>query len=175
MKRTMIRGFVAGCVLAIVGTASADYLFGPGPHWVDTVTEGFDQRPSNLQISLFLGDPFDPLTEKVFIDFFGKTTIFRSNAMDDSNFFPGLRPVDGHLDVIDVEIVALELTGISPFGPVTIRAPSGISHGITRVNTLPTSTSLFTVSFPPKSSASRLEIARPSPVPPYLRVWDEST
>lgn len=123
MNKRMVRGFAAGCALALVGTASANFLFGPGPHWVDTVTKGFDQRPSNLLISLFLGDPFDPGTEKIFINFVGNTTIHRSNAMDDSSFFPGLRPIDGHNDVVDIEIVQLTLTGLSPlFGPVIIRA-----------------------------------------------------
>ena len=123
MTKRMARGFAAGCALALVGTASANYIFGPGPHWVDTVTEGFDQRPSNLWISLFLGDPFDPDTQKIEIHFLGKTRIHRSDAMDDSLFFPGLRPIDGHNDVVDVEIVNLLVTGNSPqFGQVIIRA-----------------------------------------------------
>jgi hypothetical protein len=49
----------------------------------------------------------------------GPVDIDRAAApSDDSANFPGTRPVDGHLDVIDTEIVSMELTG----GGVTLRA-----------------------------------------------------
>jgi len=40
----------------------------------------------------------------------GILTVDRSGPLDDSAKFPGLRPVDGHLDVIDTEIVSMCLT-----------------------------------------------------------------
>jgi hypothetical protein len=49
----------------------------------------------------------------------------RSDPRDDSQNFPGLRPVDGHLDVIDTEIISMCLTGEG----VTLRAGAGQQQG----------------------------------------------
>jgi hypothetical protein len=48
--------------------------------------------------------------------------ISRSEPRDDSQNYPGLRPVDGHLDVIDTEILSMCLTG-SGF---TLKAGQGL-------------------------------------------------
>lgn len=55
----------------------------------------------------------------------GPVHVARSPSRDDSLFHPGLRPVDGHRDVIDTEIVMMNLTG----GGVTLRAGAGQSVG----------------------------------------------
>jgi len=54
--------------------------------------------------------------------------INRSAPRDDSQNFPGLRPVDGHLDVIDTEIISMCLTG----GGYTLRAGLGQGGVISR-------------------------------------------
>jgi hypothetical protein len=54
----------------------------------------------------------------------GPVQIQRSDAQDDSLFYPGARPLDGHLDVIDTEIVAMSLTG----GSLTLTAGAGLGN-----------------------------------------------
>jgi hypothetical protein len=98
---------------------------GPGDHWVDTCLEGEDQIANTqalvgidldldcvADLNLVLGPCGEP--DHLLI-------ISRSDPRDDSQNFPGLRPVDGHLDVIDTEIISMCLTG----GGFTLRAGMG--------------------------------------------------
>jgi hypothetical protein len=55
----------------------------------------------------------------------GPVTVDRSEPSDDSNRFPGLRDEDGHLDVIDTEILSMSLTGS---GYILV-AGAGHGHG----------------------------------------------
>ena len=55
----------------------------------------------------------------------GPVSVNRSAPLDDSANFPGTRPVDLHLDVIDTEIVAMNLVG----GGMTLIAGSGSGQG----------------------------------------------
>jgi hypothetical protein len=48
--------------------------------------------------------------------------VWRSEARDISEHFPGVGDVDGTNDVIDTEILSMCLTGNSPFGQFTLRA-----------------------------------------------------
>jgi hypothetical protein len=52
-------------------------------------------------------------------------SIQRSGPLDDSNNYPGLRAINGHLDVIDTEIISMCLTGSG----VTLRAGAGQGQG----------------------------------------------
>ena len=81
---------------------------GPGAHWVDFCVSGTDAFPSGATIGIDR-DLNDITDIKVLM--WGPTTIFYMGPFDDSSLFPGLRPVDGHLDVIDTEIVSLNLVG----------------------------------------------------------------
>jgi hypothetical protein len=102
---------------------------GPGPHWVDICGAGQDQIANQgavvgidmdldcvEDISLVLRPCAVP-NDLLIID--------RSDPRDDSQNFPGLRPVDGHLDVIDTEIISMCLTG----GGITLRAGAGQQQG----------------------------------------------
>ncbi len=98
---------------------------GPGHHWVDTCVGGQDQIAeygAYVEIDLDLDciedvslvlSPCDPPYDLWIIN--------RSDPLDDSVNFPGLRPVDGHLDVIDTEIVQMCMTG----GGITLAAATG--------------------------------------------------
>jgi hypothetical protein len=55
----------------------------------------------------------------------GQTTIARGDPSDDSTNYPGLRPIDGHLDVIDTEILSMSLTD----GTVILIAGAGLGQG----------------------------------------------
>jgi hypothetical protein len=41
----------------------------------------------------------------------GPVQVQRSHSLDDSNNYPGTRPVDGHRDAIDTEIISMSLAG----------------------------------------------------------------
>jgi len=97
---------------------------GPGPHWIDNppCPPGVDSFPSGALVGVdFNFDCFVDLN----LVMFGPTTVRRSGPMDDSTQYPGTRPVDGHLDVIDTEMLSLSLTG----GGVTLTAGAGMGQG----------------------------------------------
>jgi len=98
---------------------------GPGPHWVDLCSGGQDQI-ANSGAVVGIDIDMDPLCipdiNLVMLPCSAPNHLLvvkRSNPLDDSQHFPGLRPVDGHLDVIDTEIDSMCLTGS---GGVTLRA-----------------------------------------------------
>jgi len=92
---------------------------GPGPHWVDTCSGGSDTMPSAAVVGI---DMDLDCIEDMALTLAGPTTVVRSDPQDDSMQFPGLAPVDGHMDVIDTEIVAMSLSG----GGVTLTAGGGL-------------------------------------------------
>jgi hypothetical protein len=102
---------------------------GPGAHWVDDCAAGQDQIANHgavVGIDLDL-DPNCTEDVSLVLTPCGANLLIigRSGPRDDSVNFPGLRPVDGHLDVIDTEIVQLCLTG----GGVTLIAGAGLGQG----------------------------------------------
>jgi len=87
---------------------------GPGEHWVDTCLGGVDQiadQEALIGIDLDLDCEEDVSAVLLPCPDIPLLTVDRSGPQDDSMNFPGLRPVDGHLDVIDTEIVQMCLTG----------------------------------------------------------------
>ena len=100
--------------------AGAAALFGPGPHWVDTVTAGTDFFGSATSIEIDLnGD----LAADVSFSLPGPIIIKRGSAADTPD------PLDpGHLNHVDIELVSMELTASTPFGPVTVRAGDDIGN-----------------------------------------------
>ena len=125
IQKLGMRPRIAGIVVAsgvILGWSSPGFAqqIGPGPHWVDTVpyaTVSFDGIV-HLEIG---GIP---------AQFQGPTTVQLSGAIDDSAFFPGLRPVDGHLDVVDTEVTTMNMAGTGASTGWTLLAGthSGLSH-----------------------------------------------
>ncbi|MCP4250851.1 MAG: hypothetical protein GY778_27755, partial [bacterium] len=104
---------------------------GPGDHWIDNCSAGLDEvadQAAKVGIDIDLDpdctadismvmDPCPAPNELV--------RISRSDPRDDSQQFPGLRPIDGHMDVIDTEILSMCLTD----GNVTLRAGAGQGQG----------------------------------------------
>ena len=105
---------------------------GPGPHWVDTCPAGQDSIANTKGIVVIdldldcVGDVELVLGPCSAPDHL--LVIHRSDPRDDSQTFPGTRPVDGHLDVIDTEIIEMCLTGEG----VTLKAGLGQGGVITK-------------------------------------------
>ena len=101
---------------------------GPGPHWVDNCPGGVDvieDQGAVVGIDLDLDCAEDVSMALFPCPDSTPLTITRSGPLDDSMNFPGLRPVDGHLDCIDTEIVQMCLTG----GGFTLIAGAGLGQG----------------------------------------------
>ncbi len=83
---------------------------GPGPHWIHNppCPAGEDAMPSGAVVGI---DTNLDCVRDVNLVMFGPAQVRRTGPLDDSGNFPGTRPVDGHLDVIDTEMVSLTLTG----------------------------------------------------------------
>ncbi len=105
---------------------------GPGPHWVDNCVAGQDAVSNSGAV---VGIDAD-LDSNCTIDFNlimvpcgapdDKLLINRSGPLDQSAFFPGIGTNDGHLDVIDTEIISMCLVG----GGVTLKAGLGSGSGV---------------------------------------------
>jgi len=96
----------------------------PGEHWVDQCPGGMETMPSGALAGIILGSD-DCAAQPMDLVMSGPITIRRTVAMEDSIHFPGVSMLPKHLDVIDTEIVAMELTG----GGVTLRAGAGFRQG----------------------------------------------
>ncbi len=90
------------------------------PHWMDQCFAGGDVMPTGALVGIDtdLDANCIPDTNVVLT---GPVTIVRSGPLDDSSNFPGSKPLDRHLDVIDTEMVSLQLTG----GGLSLTAGSG--------------------------------------------------
>ncbi len=97
---------------------------GPGDHWIDQCPGGADVMSTGALVGVDLLKD-DDCEADVSSVLFGPAFVARSNPQDDSAHFPGLRPMDGHLDVIDTEIMSMTLTG----GGLTLRAGGGMGVG----------------------------------------------
>ncbi|UCC30105.1 MAG: hypothetical protein JSU86_18145, partial [Phycisphaerales bacterium] len=95
---------------------------GPGSHWVDQCRPGDDLMVTGAIIGIAMDDDCVVNTS---LRLHGPVHVRRSDPRDDSIQFPGLRPLDGHLDVIDTEIVSMSLTD----GLVTLTAGGGLGQG----------------------------------------------
>jgi hypothetical protein len=95
---------------------------GPDPHWVDQCPGGIDHMPSSALVGIDLD--LDCAPDRSF-RLSGPVSVRRSNPRDDSIVFPGTRALDGHLDVIDTEIVSMSLTRSG----VTLTAGAGLGQG----------------------------------------------
>jgi len=97
-------------------------LCGPGQHWIETcppnATSAF---PSIATIGIDIN--LDNITD-ITVLMWGPTTIFIKGPSDVSLLYPGLRPLDTHLDVIDTEMVSLSLVG----GGLTMVAGDGTGN-----------------------------------------------
>jgi len=123
MRRRLIALIVAGCAAAgLPGLAGAT---GSGPHWVDSLPAGVDMYGNaTALVGLDLDLDAEGNTDAT-LSLSGSLVIQRSDPLDDSMYYPGLRPIDGHLDVIDTEITSLSLTG----GGGGLVAGAGLGQG----------------------------------------------
>jgi len=105
---------------------------GPGAHWVDVCSSGMDEI-ANQGAVVGIDTDLDCMANISLILHACSVPnnllrINRSGPRDDSQNFPGLRPVDGHRDVIDTEIILMCLTG----NGVTMKAGLGQGNIISR-------------------------------------------
>ena len=96
---------------------------GPGPHWVDQCPGGMDHMPSGALVGIDMD--LDCLPD-ISLVLSGPVFVSRSNPRDDSQMYPGVAPIDGHLEVIDTEIISMSLSG---GGGVTLTAGGGYGQG----------------------------------------------
>src|SRR3990170_7935425 len=101
-------GFV-GCVIGTPLPAEGCDTCGPGPHWIHATPcpPGVDLIPGS-QALVGLDLNLDCVVDTT-LRLQGPVNISRTIPLDDSGNFPGTRPVDGHLDVIDTEILEMSL------------------------------------------------------------------
>ncbi|MFH0980691.1 MAG: hypothetical protein V2A79_04025 [Planctomycetota bacterium] len=125
MRRSIRTGIMVTCLGLLPLVADADtpcQHCGPGAHWIHTTPwcpAGEDNLPETGAV---IGiDLSGDCIEDTSLVLYGPTTILRSGPQDDSVYFPGTRPIDGHRDVLDTEIVSLNLTG----GGATLIAGAG--------------------------------------------------
>jgi hypothetical protein len=97
-------------------------ICGPGEHWVDECPGGLDNMPSAALVGI---DVTLDCEQDSSFRLTGPVTVMRSNPRDDSFNYPGTRPIDGHRDVIDTEIVSMVLTRSG----VTLVAGAGLGQG----------------------------------------------
>ncbi len=81
---------------------------GPGEHWIDDCAGGEDTW-QNISVELYVDNTGDCEFDGAGV-LTGSGLIHRSSPSDDSQNYPGTRPSDGHLDVIDTEILSMDLT-----------------------------------------------------------------
>lgn len=119
-----VAGLLLLAVIGFSGSAGAVSTCGPGSHWVDGCTSGTDTFPSVATIGIDLNlDNVKDLS----VVLSGPTSVYRGNPVDAIFGHPVLGnvgTVDGHMDVIETEIVALTLTG----GVFTVRAGDGTGN-----------------------------------------------
>lgn len=101
---------------------------GPGPHWIDTCPAGLNSSLTQL-MAIDIDLDYDCIADKTYFlnpcaSGADTMALLHSAPMDDSVYFPGTKPIDGHLDVIDTEIVSMCLTD----GNITFIAGNGLGH-----------------------------------------------
>ncbi len=92
------------------GPSAPCSVAGPGPHWmhVPPLPPGTDSITTNALVAVDLN--FDGIADQQLI-LNGPTHVRRGPSVDDSAAYPGVREADGHLDVIDTEILSMSLAG----------------------------------------------------------------
>lgn len=125
MRWTCIILITVICIIAVtfMTTLSRAQGCGPGPHWIDVCSAGVDSM-YNTMARVGVDMDFDCIVDTNLTGY-GSVIVDRSDPLDDSNNYPGLRPVDGHLDVIDAEIISMALAN----GGITVVAGEGHGQG----------------------------------------------
>lgn len=124
MKYRMLRiSILIAIVFALVSSPRVRAQCGPGDHWVDTCPGGQDTLV-NVLATGGIDFTLDCETD-IYVPANGSAIINRADPSDDSQNYPGTRPIDGHLDVIDTEIISLTLAS----SDVTILAGAGQGQG----------------------------------------------
>jgi hypothetical protein len=116
---------VLGIIVWLFGAAGQlEAEWGPGPHWVDSVdSSGTLVLPSAL-VEFGVDFDFDGVPDLDVRYVGGPIRVAHTAALDDSFQYPGTRPVDGHLDVADTEIVSMTLPGYDGGEGTTLRIGS---------------------------------------------------
>ena len=79
----------------------------PGLGWLPNCLGGYDLMPSTAAVGVDLN--LDCYADWQ-VDLEGPVVVRRTDPLDDSLQFPGLAPLDGHLDVVDTEIISMTLS-----------------------------------------------------------------
>jgi hypothetical protein len=92
-----------------------------GPHWTDQCAAGQDDIPSGAAVGIDLDLDCEA---DVILVLSGSAMVRRSDPLDDSAQFPGSSTSDGHLDVVDTEMVSMNLSD-----GFTLIAGAGLGQG----------------------------------------------
>lgn len=142
---TVIVGFVIGLLTTagpVAAQGAACSQCGAGPHWIDVGVPpappggcpgpggGIDQIANSGAVVGIDTDLDCVVDQSIIMSPCAAPNDLLSvqkapGPLDDSVFFPGLRAVDGHRDVIDTEIIGMCLTG----GGLTLVAGAGQQQG----------------------------------------------
>ena len=123
VRLTLLFVGLTSLVLLSVSESANALPIGPGSHWVDSaVVSAQDSFASIMVFGVDITLDGIPEFDATFFGGPGTTIVNRSEALDDSLTFPGLEPLDGHMDVIDTEIISMNLTGTGAATGWTLRA-----------------------------------------------------
>src|SRR3990172_6097077 len=115
------RSALVAILMALAPPAHARPLFGPGRHWIDTVTGGLARFRAEASVGVDVN--FDGVAD-LRVDMTGTTEVFRSGALEGD---PAGDP--GHRNHLDLEIFAMTLTGRVPgLGAATLRIGDGVGN-----------------------------------------------
>ena len=104
----ILTGVVCIVAVTVMTSPARAQGCGPGPHWIDDCAAGEDNMPNTRAlVGVDLNNDCNDVELNLILC--GPVTVERLDPSDDSNRFPGTRPVDGHLDVIDTEILSMSL------------------------------------------------------------------
>lgn len=103
-------GILVLCIAGSMAMASpALAQCGPGSHWIDQCPAGIDELPDT---TAFLGLDTDlDCQADTSVHLSGAAVVRHWGPADDSTNYPGTRSIDGHLDVLDTEIISMSLSG----------------------------------------------------------------
>lgn len=107
MRRALLIILGLGLTIGFICGRRTIAQYGPGDHWVESCMGGqdtFTKVLASARVDITLDCQADTTLPGS-----GSAVILRNDPSDDSRNYPGSRPTDGHLDVIDTEILSLSL------------------------------------------------------------------
>ncbi|NJO16255.1 MAG: hypothetical protein HC877_11035 [Thioploca sp.] len=100
----------------------------PNPHWVDTCPSGFDKFPTTGTISIALGWDTNPVMGRTDCSHEDAEGVYKITLKGPTWAFRGDGTNSTTPHSIQTEMYDLEMSGNTPFGPVTLYAGDGVGN-----------------------------------------------